>query len=61
MDERNEKTAQSQNQNQGQNRSINENQQIQNKNKSSTQMSRDNLDILGIQVEATTLNPKSEN
>ena len=70
-DERNEKLAQSQNRNQGQNQNENKNQQrkpsqtrninatqIQNKNKSSTQMSHDDLDNFGFEVEATS---KSEN
>ena len=69
-EERNEKYSQNPNQNQNENknqqrkswetRNINA-AQIQNKNKSSTQISYDDLDILGIQVEATTLNLKSEN
>ena len=66
-DERSEKYSQSHNQNQNKNknqqrkswqtRNINAT-QIQNNNKSSTQMSHDDLDIFGIEVEATL---KSEN
>ena len=66
-DERNEKTAQSQNRNQDQNPNKNKNQQrkpwqtrninatqIQNKNKSSAQMSHDDSDNFGFEVEATS-------